>query len=148
LEGRKRMRLHRRDLIATGLVAAAGVLYVLWATGFAPPGLRGIRASGLGILALGFAASASAVVPNFNQLLHGNKMYLVVTSLIGLGALVGGLLVLFAASDAALGVVMAAMAVLWVMATVRHSLVPGTPASPSGSALDAARPEPASARTR
>ena len=106
-------------------------------------------ASGTGLyLCAGFAASASAVVPNFNQLLHGNKVYLVVTSLIGLVALVGGLLVLFAASHAALGVVMAAMAVLWVMATVRHSLIPGTPVSPSGSALDAARPEPESASTR
>jgi len=38
------------------------------------------------VLSLGFVASASAVVPGFDELMHGNKVYLVVTSLIGLVA--------------------------------------------------------------
>jgi hypothetical protein len=81
------MRIPKRDIIATGLVGAAAVLYVLWAIGSAPPGMSGTRATGIIILALGFAASASAVVPSFDQLLHGSKAYLAVTSVIGLVAL-------------------------------------------------------------
>ena len=46
--------------------------------------MSGTRATGTVILALGFAAAATAVVPGFGQLLHGNKIYMTVTSLIGL----------------------------------------------------------------
>lgn len=114
------MHLPKKDVIATGLVAVACALYLLWLVGSSPPGLSGLRATGLVILALGFAASAMAVVPGFDQLLHGNKVYLSVTSLIGLVAAVGGVLVLVAESEAALAVVMAAMVVMWLMATIHH----------------------------
>jgi hypothetical protein len=53
------------------------------------------------VLALGFAASASAVVPTFSQLLHGSKTYLSITSLIGLAALAAGVQMLITASGAA-----------------------------------------------
>ena len=69
------MRLPRRDIIATGLVAVAGLLYLLWAIDFALPDMSSTRATGVAVLALGFAASASAVVPGFDQLLHGNRAY-------------------------------------------------------------------------
>ena len=124
------MRIPKKDLIATSLVGVAGLLYVLWAIGAAPPGLSATRATGTVILALGFAASANAVVPSFDQLLHGNKAYLAVTSLIGLIALMAGVQMLLAASEAALGVMMAAMVVLWLISTVHHSLL-ATRAAPS-----------------
>ena len=114
------MRLPKQDIIATVLVAAAGFLYLLWFVGSAPLGLSGTRATGLVVLGLGFAASASAVVPNFDQLVHGNKAYLSVTSLIGVVALVAGVLMLVTASDTALGVLMAAMGTLWLIATIHH----------------------------
>lgn len=115
------MNLPKKDVVATGLVAVACVLYLLWAAGSSPPGLSGMRATGLVILVLGFAASASAVVPNFDQLLHGNKVYVSVTSLIGLAAAIAGVLMLVAESEAGLAVVMAAMVVMWLMATIHHS---------------------------
>lgn len=116
------MHLPKRDIIATCLVAAAGLLYLLWAVGSALPGMSGTRATGIAVLALGFAASASAVVPTFDQLLHGNKTYLAVTSLIGLAAVIGGVQMLVAGSSTGLAVVMAAMVVLWLIATIHHSL--------------------------
>lgn len=125
------MNLPKKDVIATSLVALAGVLYVLWVTGAAPPGMSGIRATGIVILALGFAASATAVVPGFNQLLHGSKIYMTATSLIGLVALIGGVLMLVAQSDAGLAVVMGAMVVLWLIATIHHSLLAKTASPPS-----------------
>lgn len=124
------MRLPRRDLVATVLVAVALVLYVLWAAGAAPPGLDGVRATGLVVLALGFAASASAVVPHFDELMHGSRAYMAVTSLIGVVALAAGIVMLVDASGTGLGVMMGAMGLLWLIATVHHSRLAATaPAS-------------------
>ena len=93
--------------------------------------MSGTRATGIVILALGFAASsATAVVPGFGQMLHGNKIYMTVTSLIGLIALIGGVLMLVAESDAGLAVVMGAMVLLWLIATIHHSLLAKTAPPP------------------
>lgn len=114
------MRLPKRDFVATGLVLAAGVLYLLWAVDAAPPGLSGLRATGAVVLGLGFAASASAVVPGFDEMIHGSKTYLAVTSLIGLVAFGAGVQMLVATSEVGLGVLVGAMGVLWLISTVHH----------------------------
>jgi hypothetical protein len=120
------MRLPKRDIIATSLVAVAGVFYLAWAIDATLPGLSGTRATGLVVLGLGFAASASAVVPGFDQLIHGSKTYLAVTSLIGLAAFGAGVQMLLDASEAALGLLMGAMAVLWLIATIHHTVLADT----------------------
>lgn len=117
------MRIPMRDRIATVIVALAVVIYGLWATESALPGMDSVRTTGLVVLGLGFVASASAVVPGFEQLMHGNRLYLVVTSLIGFVAFVGGVILLVNASEIALGVVMAAMVVLWIISTIHHSVL-------------------------
>lgn len=124
------MHLPHRDIIGTGLVAVAGLLYSLWAVDSALPGMSGTRVTGAAVLALGFAASASAVVPSFDQLLHGDRTYLVLTSLIGVVALAASVQMLVTASGPGLTVLMAAMAVLWLIATIHHSLLARTQASP------------------
>ena len=143
------MHLPKRDVIATALVAAAGVLYLLWAIGSTLPGMSSTRGTGVVILALGFAASACAVVPGFGELLHGNKTYLAVTSLIGVIAVIGGAQMLVTGSGTGLAVVMAAMAVLWLIATIHHSLLAKTASRPPQvNAQDPTRhgPRPAGAR--
>jgi hypothetical protein len=143
------MHLPKRDIIATCLVAAAGLLYLLWAIGSALPGMSSTQATGVAVLALGFAASACAVVPSFGQLLHGNKTYLVITSLIGLAAAAAGVQMLITASGTGLTLVMAAMAVLWLIATIHHSLPAKTGQPPhQASAQQPAKhsPRPAGAR--
>ena len=120
------MHLLKRDVIATGLVAVAAVLYLVWAIGSTLPGMSSARVTGIAVLALGFAASAVAVVPGFDQLLHGSKSYLAVTSLIGLAAVAAGVHMLITASGVSLTLVMAAMAVLWLVATIHHSLLAKT----------------------
>lgn len=117
------MRLLKRDIIATVLVAAGGVLYLLKAADAVLPGTGGTRATAAVILALGFVASAAAVVPGFEELLHGSKVYLVTASLMGVVALLDGVLTLVDASDAALAVLMAATTALWLMATIRHAVL-------------------------
>jgi hypothetical protein len=117
------MRLPERDLIATALVMVAGILYLLWVVDAAPPAMDGTRATGVVVLGLGFVASASAVVPGFEDLIHGNKLYLAVTSMIGLVAFGAGLQMLLNASEAALGLLVAAMGVLWLIATIHRLLL-------------------------
>ena len=117
------MQLPKRDVIAGGLVIAAVVLYMLWDGGSAVPGLGSTRATGIGVFVLGIAASASAVVPMFDQLIHGNRAYLAVTSLIGAVTAVSGVVMVVSASEVALTMVLVAMVVLWVIATIHHSVL-------------------------
>ena len=123
------MTLQKRDLIATVLVAVAGVLYLLWLSDVTLPGMDNTRMTGVAILGLGFAASATAVVPGFDELIHGNKIYLAVMSLLGVVALIGAVTVLVAASEVGLTVVVVTMVVLWAIATIHHSLLATTPQS-------------------
>ena len=109
-----------RDAIASGLVAVAGLLYGLWVFDLAPWGMSSIRMTGVAILALGFLASASAVVPGFEQLIRGNRPYLAVTTLMGLAALAGGLWMLFASAEAGLSLLIGALGGLWLISTVHH----------------------------
>jgi hypothetical protein len=114
------MRLPKKDLIATALVAAAVLLYMLWLADKTLPGLGSIRATGVVILGLGFAASAVAVVPGFEQLLRGSRTYLAVTSLLGVVAFVSGVQMLLSSSGLGLGVLMVAMVAMWLIATTHH----------------------------
>src|SRR5512140_337800 len=97
------MRLPKRDIVASCAVAVAVVLYLMWLADAALFGMS-IRVTGLMVLGLGVVASASAVVPGFTELLHGNRVYMAVTSLLGLGALAAGVVTLWSASTAALAV--------------------------------------------
>ena len=135
------MRLPKKDLIATALVAVAVALYLLWLLDATLPGMNDTRVTGLAVLALGFAASASAVVPGFEQLMHGNKTYLSVTTLLGLVAFAGGLTMVLWASSAGLGVMVGAMAVLWAISTTHHLLLTKGQSEPAMTQLTAARRE-------
>lgn len=135
------MRLPKKDIIATALVAVAVALYLLWLLDATLPGMNDTRVTGLAVLALGFAASASAVVPGFEQLMHGNKTYLSVTTLLGLVAFAGGLTMVLWASSAGLGVMVGAMAVLWAISTTHHLLLTKGQSEPATTQLTAARRE-------
>jgi len=121
------MRLGRRDLIATVCVAAGVLVYALWATDHSVPGLSSVRVVALVVLGTGVAASASAVVPSFVQLLHGSKMYMAATSLIGAVALVAGILAVIRQTGAMLHLLVATTVVLWIISTVRHTMMANTP---------------------
>ena len=115
------MSIPWRDRIATVLVAMATLVYLLWLTG----PLEGLAASSIAVLvlALGFIASASAVVPGFAALLSGSRWYLALASLGGLVALVCGVLTITQATKQTLAILVVATIGLWVAATVRHTMV-------------------------
>jgi hypothetical protein len=119
------MRLTWRDGLATVFVGVAALIYSLWLAGISVFGL-GVRGLGGVVLGLGVAASVTAVVYGVGAgLLQASKVYLGISSLIGLVALVAGVITLISASEPMLDALVVATGLLWVMATVRHAMVAG-----------------------
>ena len=116
------MRLNRTDIIATSAVGAGALAYALWLADVAVAGLGSARVVGAVVLGLGWLASAVAVVPGFDELIHAPKLYLVVASALGLAALTAGVIVLVDAQESALALLVATTVAMWVLATVRHNL--------------------------
>ena len=118
------MRLTWRDAFATVFVVAGSVLYLLWLNDIEVLGISSVRAVGIVVMVLGLAASVTAVVYGVGAgLLQASKVYLVVTSLIGLGALIAGIWVLADENETMLGALVIATALLWLVSTVRHMLI-------------------------
>ena len=115
------MRLNRTDAIATTAVGLAVIAYLLWLADLGVPGLGSTRVVGAIVLGLGWFASAVAVVPNFDALIHASRVYLVIASALGVTALAAGVVVLISASTSMLVLLVAATVVMWAMATVRHT---------------------------
>jgi hypothetical protein len=126
------MHLTRRDRIATVCVGGGVLVAVLWLAGVGSEGITTVRIVTAIVLALGFVASASAVVPGFVELLHGSKLYLAITSLIGLGALAAGIAALVDGSEVMLGLLVVATIALWVISTARHTRWASTDAGALG----------------
>jgi hypothetical protein len=121
------MRLTVRDGLATLLVAAAEVVYVLWVTGAAMTGWS-VRVTAAVVFALGFAACLTdqkqmAVV--YGAAGEGSRLpsaYVVPASAVGALALVAGVIAVVTGSAAMLATLAASMGALWVIATARHAL--------------------------
>jgi hypothetical protein len=128
------MRLNRIDVFATVAVGIGVLAYVLWLADVAVPGLRSPRVVGAVVLGLGWLASAVAVVPNFDQLIQASKVYLAVTSALGLAALTAGVVVLVSASEPMLALLVSATVVMWVLATIRHVRAAQRAAAPTAGA--------------
>lgn len=114
------MPLPWRDSIATLLVAVGVVVYGAWVIGLAIPGLASVEALAIGILVLGVAASISAVVPGFGELLRGSRTYFAGTSILGAIALVGGVYAIATGEAIALAILALATVILWALSTARH----------------------------
>jgi hypothetical protein len=114
------MAVPLRDSLATLLVAVGVLLYGCWVAGISIPGFEGIAAVAIGILVLGVAASLSAVVPGFGELLHGSRLYLAGTSALGVLALAGGVYAIVNDEPVALAVLVLATTLLWALSTARH----------------------------
>lgn len=120
------MHLTSKNRFATVFVAAAALVYAFWLAGVGSQGATGVRVVTGIVLALGFGASAFAVVPTFDGSLHGSKLYLAGTSLLGLGALVAGIAALVTGREVMLGVLVATTVVLWAISTARHVIATGS----------------------
>ena len=125
------MRLTIRDGLAALFVAAAAAIYIPWVTGAALTGWS-VRVTAAVVFGLGWAACLTdqkqmAVV--YGAARGGPRpsaAYVVLVSAIGALALVTGVVALVAGSAAMLATLAASMAGLWVIATARHTLTPGS----------------------
>ena len=121
------MRLTWRDGLATVFAFVAVLLYVSWLAGMELLGTSSARVVGGVVLGLGLAASVTAVVYGVGAgLFRASKAYLALASMIGLAALVAGVIALVSGNEMMLGSLVFATAALWAMSTVRHMLETGT----------------------
>jgi hypothetical protein len=128
------MRLTARDGLATAFVAAAVLVYTLWATDTAMQGTstRMLAAIilGLGVAACSASQREMAVVYGVDRTRPRPPMgYVVAASALGVGMLVAGVIALVTASEAMLATLVVAMVALWVLATSRHWLAARAPGS-------------------
>jgi hypothetical protein len=120
------MRLTWRDALATVFVLVAALSYALWLAGIEVFGMSSPTAVGVVVMALGMAASVTAVVYGVGAgLLQAPKIYLAVTSVLGLAALAAGIVAIVDASEPMLAVLAAATVVMWLLSTIRHSGIAG-----------------------
>jgi hypothetical protein len=119
------MRLTWKDGLATLATGAAVALYLLWTNGSAAQGLsvRGIASL---TLALGFVACASVGSNMSSVYVPGeeattSRVYSVVMTIVGVVTLVAGIIAIVGANEAALGTMVVAMIVLWLVASLRHA---------------------------
>jgi hypothetical protein len=121
------MRLTWRDGLATLLVAAAAVLYALWATDAL---MTSVSTRWMTVIA--FALGAAACTANQRELgaVYGatregprlSGLYVALATALGIVMLVAGALAFVLASVAMLATLIAAMVALWLIATGRHAL--------------------------
>ena len=114
------MRHPYRDVVATVLVGGSLVVYVAWASGVGVLAQTDVRSVTAVVLVLGIAASMVAVVPGFEELLHGSRLYLAVASAAGVVALAAGLWAFVGEEAIALAALVAATIAMWAMSTLRH----------------------------
>jgi hypothetical protein len=118
------MRITWRDWTATALVGAAALVYAVWLSEDEVLGVSSVRTLGLIVLLLGLAASVTAVVFGVGEgLLRANKVYLAVTSVLGLVALVAGIIVLVNEDEDMLATLVVSTVALWLLSTVRHAML-------------------------
>jgi hypothetical protein len=110
----------RRDVFATALIGIAVLAYAAWAAGAAIPWLADVQPVAVLVLLLGVAASLSAVVPGWDELVHEWRLYFGAASVVGLLALIAGLWAIVAGEPTALGLLVGLTVVLWAMSTFRH----------------------------
>ena len=121
------MRLGWRDGLATVLVAAAAVLYALWAAGAA---MAGVSARWMTVIV--FALGMAACTANQRELggVYGPTpgaprppgFYVALATALGVVMLVAGIVAFVVASEAMLATLVAAMVALWLLSTGRHAL--------------------------
>ncbi len=128
------MRISIRDGLATLFVAAAALVYALWATGAALSDWSP-RETAAVVFTLGFVTCMTdqkqmAVVYGAARGKRPPITYVVLVSALGAAALVTGILALVIGSTALVATLTALVVGMWVAATARHALTPETGRSP------------------
>jgi hypothetical protein len=121
------MRLTWRDGLATLLVAAAAVLYALWA---ADALMAGVSTRWMTVIAFGLGMAACTANQRELGEVYGatqegrrpSGLYVALATALGVVMLVAGILAFVLASAALLITLVAGMVAQWLIATARHAL--------------------------
>ena len=127
------MRLTWKDAVATVFMAAIVVIYVAFLNSTTAWLISSARGTAAAVLVLGIVGGCgmSAAGEQYAAAEQKDKWaraYTSLASVLGLTALVAGVIVLITASTVALAVLVAATLALWLAATARHAFT--RPAAP------------------
>jgi hypothetical protein len=119
------MSLTWKDGLATVLVGAGALLYLLWMGGATLTGLSGSRALAVAIFGLGVGGCYTAKSNMEAMYGAGDRprpplLYVVIASVLGGVTLVAGVGAMLGGGTGALASLTAAMVALWALATIRH----------------------------
>jgi hypothetical protein len=135
------MKLTWRDAAALPFMAAIIALYSAHVGGADGWFVSGVRGNATAILVLGtFGGCGFGSARDLFAGEHGTgvRLYTVAAAWLGVFALLGGVVALIAAREAALAVLFGATMALWILATARH-LVAGAPPAATGSGAGGVR---------
>jgi len=121
------MRLTWKDAVSTVFMAAIVVIYVAFLNSTTAWLISSARGTAAAVLVLGIVGGCgmSAAAEQYQD--KRARAYTGVASVLGITALVAGVIALITASTVALAILVAATLALWLVATVRHALTPRTP---------------------
>ena len=119
------MSLTWKDGLATVLVGAGALLYLLWMGGATLTGLSGSRALAVAIFGLGVGGCYTAKSNMEAMYGAGDRprpplLYVVIASVLGGVTLVAGVVAMLGGGTGALATLTAAMVALWALATIHH----------------------------
>ena len=119
------MSLTWKDGLATVLVGAGALLYLLWMGGATLTGLSGSRALAVAIFGLGVGGCYTAKSNMEAMYGAGDRprpplLYVVIASVLGGVTLVAGVVAMLGGGTGALASLTAAMVALWALATIHH----------------------------
>ncbi|HTJ72286.1 MAG TPA: hypothetical protein VL551_32400 [Actinospica sp.] len=128
------MRLTWKDLVTVPFMVAIIAVYVTHVIGAEGWLLGSTRGNAMTVLILGIGGgsalgSAGDVFTRAQRPGLGTRLYATLTGILGLAALVGGIVALAAGSEAALTVLFASTMALWVLATGRHAVTEPHPST-------------------
>ncbi|HET9171040.1 MAG TPA: hypothetical protein VFN97_16500 [Actinospica sp.] len=128
------MKLTWKDLVTVPFMVAIIAVYVTHVVGAEGWLLGSTRGAAMSILILGIGGgcalgSAGDVFTSAEKSGLGTRLYAVFTGLLGLAALVGGVVALAAANETALTVLFASTMALWLVATARHAVTEPHPSA-------------------
>ncbi|GIH96298.1 hypothetical protein ACFFMN_39255 [Planobispora siamensis] len=119
------MRLTWKDAVATVVAGVIVAVYVAFLQGVDMAIISSVRGVATTILVLGFVGGCA--LSSADELYAGRRtpmtqLFTAVASLLGVTALVAGIIALAAESEVALAVLFAATIALWFVSTLRHAL--------------------------
>jgi hypothetical protein len=121
-KGGPAMRLTWKDAVSTVFMAAIVVIYVAFLNSTTAWLISSARGTTAAVLVLGIVGGCGMSSADYQEQGTWARAYLGLASVLGITALVAGVVALITASTVSLAILVAATFALWLAATVRHTI--------------------------